>query len=99
MAFYIAKSSHTHGASFFHNDNRASGGKHDEADVKSCSHCQALVRLDKVEHFCAKCEHPVCGPCATKLLSEGCAPFRQKIDQALEAQARRRQFKRVAGIE
>ena len=95
----------TDGAGYLFNDNRASGGKLEEADVLSCNHCQKLLvgrnwRDDG--GWCGSCGQPVCGPCADKILlpldqGGGCVPFVKRVEQALDENYRRKQNERILG--
>lgn len=92
---------HKHNAGYYKNDDRASGGLKTEADIQSCVHCQAVILMQKWKEdggWCGRCSKPICGPCADRMLTKGCEPFIQKIEQALESNFRRQQFRKIAGI-
>ena len=89
-----------HGA--FLNDDTASGGKKTEADILCCKHCQKILFLPPHpsapdNRFCRKCNAPICGPCSTKLQTEGCTPFQKWIDREAEDGYRREQNLRAMG--
>lgn len=91
---------HTSGSGYYSNDDRASGGRKAEADVKTCTHCQAVILMQKWKDdggFCGRCHAPICGPCADRMLTKGCEPFIAQIEKALEADYRRGQFRKLAG--
>lgn len=97
----IITTPHTRGAGYYANDDRASGGIKSEADIRTCPHCQAVIKMQEWKAdatWCMQCAAPVCGPCATRMLTKGCEPFIAKIEQALEADYRRRQFRKLAGL-
>ena len=74
------------GQGYLMNDNRASGGKLEEADVLTCTHCQKVLLNDDWKEdggFCGQCMHPVCGKCADLMLVTGCTPFVKKIEKSL----------------
>jgi len=101
---FIIGTPHTHQAGYYRNDDRNSGGKLAEADIKTCTHCQAVIKMQewKAEGaWCAKCEAPVCGgtnQCAKDTATFGCVPFFKKIEQYAEEQMRFAQFSKLAGL-
>lgn len=89
------------GAGYILADDRNSGGKLDEADAVGCSHCQKLMKKHDWQAdggFCHSCDAPVCGPCATLTLTQGCSPFLRVLETALMKQYRREQNARLMGI-
>ena len=81
------------GAGFYSNDNRASGGCHEEDDLVGCSHCQALIR--KAEWrvhggFCRECDSPLCVFCAEKAVKFGCDNFKRLVERRWEVLQRGR---------
>lgn len=91
----------SHGAGYMLNDNRASGNGVKEADIVSCPHCQALIELALWKEdggFCGKCNKPVCGPCADRMATKGCAPFVKLIEDHLDKVYRQQQNAKVLGI-
>lgn len=94
-----------HGAGYLVNDNTASGHGKQEADVVLCPHCQKVIELSKWRAadggngWCMKCASPICGPCANRLLTEGCKPFMAEIEKMLQRDYARAQFRKVAGLE
>lgn len=95
----------THGHGYLLNDNRASGGALREYDVLCCPHCQAVINAqswkagDGGAGWCMKCAAPICGPCANRMLTEGCKPFMAQIDKLLADDYRRSQFRKLAGLD
>lgn len=94
------------GAGYLHNDNRAAHQGVEEADIVLCPHCQATIRLQDWRKereqggggWCRQCFAPVCGPCLTRMLTEGCQPFIKMVDKALELAYRRKQNQKILGI-
>lgn len=81
---------HTRNSGYYMNDDRNSGGQKAEADIRTCPHCQAVIKMQEwskatVQNFCMKCMAPTCihGGC------EACVPFMKKIQQHIETQLRR----------
>jgi hypothetical protein len=68
-----------------------------EADTTRCRHCPRVLFIHRVPDgvkgsvfaseggFCMKCNGPLCGPCAKKLLTGVCESYKKKIDLALDA--------------
>src|SRR5262249_875543 len=70
------------------------GGAMLESATITCHHCQRIVVLNpnrsRSGGYCRKCDHYICDNCeATRVASGGaCKPFKQVIDEALEAATR-----------
>jgi hypothetical protein len=82
------------------NDNRCSGGVLEEDDILGCSHCQKLMKRPQWQAdggFCHSCDAPLCGPCATRAMKDGCTVFLKTLESALEAQYRKEQYAKIAG--
>jgi Zn ribbon nucleic-acid-binding protein len=77
---------HTRGAGYFlNNQNQSVNDGRQEADIATCKHCQAVIKLQLWKEdggFCGKCMAPICGPCADRMLTHGCEPFIKKIEAA-----------------
>ena len=85
---------------YLQQDNRASGGGVEEADVWTCSHCQAIILVNKWKQeggFCHSCDKPICFTCFEKAKVEGCVPWRKKVDSALENRYRMEQNAKILG--
>lgn len=96
------------GAGYFCNDNTVSGGGKEEADVRTCPHCQAVILMQtwrRVEDgkmnggFCGRCNAPVCGNCNKRLATHGCEPFMEKIEKGLAASEKLKLFRKLAGLD
>jgi len=86
---FIIGTPHTKGAGYFVNDRRLRSRQ--EADVQTCSHCQAVIKMQEWKDdgaWCAKCMKPICVKCGTRALTFGCEPFLKKIEQYAEQQMR-----------
>ncbi|MCS6946262.1 MAG: DUF530 domain-containing protein [Steroidobacteraceae bacterium] len=98
MPYFIRNYSDRKGAGYLINDNRPGGGTLEEYDFHLCSHCQRLIPLHKIEHWCAKCDKAVCDSCASRLVTEGCLPFVKQVEDAMERNYRRSQLVKLLGI-
>lgn len=93
------------GHGFGLSDNRNSGGSFEQFDVLTCKHCQAIINVqnwkagDGGSGYCIRCNAPICGPCADRMLTEGCVPFMKKLDEALDADYRRQQLRKIMGLD
>lgn len=88
------------GHGFLMNDDRASGGEKEEADMVGCKHCLALIKKPDWQAdggFCHCCDAPICGPCADRMQTRGCENFLRVLEGALERKYRRDQLSRVLG--
>jgi len=80
---------HIRGAGYFVNDKNLKTRQ--EADVKTCGHCRAVIKMQewaKVQGgWCSKCSQPLCSQpaCVAQTARLGCVPFTQQIDQAIDA--------------
>jgi hypothetical protein len=91
------------------NDDRTSGGQKAEADIQTCPHCQAVIKLQewkRVEDgkmnggFCMKCNEPMCGPCNHTMQTEGCHPLpRARLDREFDATVKLKQYMKLAGLD
>lgn len=80
---------HTKGAGYLLNDQNTSR-KH-EADIRTCTHCQAVINMQQWKNdgaWCGKCCAPICGAnnpaCAAKTARQGCVPFFKQIERAMK---------------
>lgn len=95
-----------HGIGYLFNDNRASGGGVEEADVLACSHCQKLLIGKNWRDnggFCGQCGQPMCAECADLFLlppdkGGGCRPFIKLIEESLDKDYHRRQMAKMLGV-
>ena len=86
---------------YLSNDNRASGGLHEEDDLLGCKHCQALVKKSewKLEGgFCRACDSPLCATCAPRAQQFGCEVFARTVETVLNEQHRRQQYAKILGV-
>lgn len=91
---------HTKGAGFYKNDDRMSGGKVTEADIQTCSHCQAIVNLQSKDFgWCQREMKPLCHACGIRAHTHGCEPFLKKLEDSLQTEYHKSQFRKIAGLE
>lgn len=101
MSFLIG-TPHNSGSGYYMNDDTASGGVRAEADIKTCTHCQAIIKMQawKLEGaYCAKCAAPICWTCGLRAESEGCVPFNKRLGLHLDASYHDAQRRKLAGLE
>ena len=80
---------YTKGAGYFINDKNLRTRQ--EADVQTCSHCQAVIKMQEWKNsgaWCSKCMKPICVPCGKRLAVFGCEPFIKKIEEHIEKELR-----------
>lgn len=73
-----------------------------EADVQTCSHCQAVILMQQWKDdgaWCGKCMRPICDKCGERAARFGCEPFVKKIEQYAETQMRFQRFSKDAGLD
>lgn len=93
---------HASGAGYFRNDDTPSGGKKEEADVRTCTHCQRVLKMQLWKEegaFCHRCNAPICTECGKRMDKYGCEPFLAKLERSLTEDYHRRQFCKLAGLE
>ena len=94
------------GCGYLINDNRASGGNLEEADVLACNHCQKLlVGKDWRDNggWCGQCGQPMCAECADLFLKPpdeggGCVPFIKIVEENLDKAYHAKQRAKLLGI-
>lgn len=79
---------HARGSGYFVNDKDLASRQ--EADVRTCPHCQAIIKMQEwaaspVQNFCLKCMAPACNNEAC----QDCVPFKRKIEAYIDSQFRR----------
>lgn len=87
---------YTKGSGYFLNDKNLKSRQ--EADIQTCSHCQAVIKMQQWKNdgaWCSKCMKPICLSCGVKAERFGCEPFLKKIEQYAEKQMR---FQKIAGL-
>ena len=80
---------YTKGAGYFVNDKDLKTRQ--EADIRTCAHCQAIIKMQewKVDGaWCGREQKPICAPCGTRAMTFGCEPILKKIEQHAEQQMR-----------
>jgi hypothetical protein len=78
---------HTHNAGYYRNDDRVAGGQLSEADIQTCTHCQAIIKMQEWREngaWCSRCSAPICLFCGHRALTFGCEPFVKKLEQELK---------------
>lgn len=94
---------------YYLSDNRASGGKREEAALIGCNHCQKTMMRGNVSNplpdtwandggWCSCCNGAVCAQCADRMLEHGCEVFVKKVDQQLAGLYHREQNAKILGI-
>jgi len=80
---------HTKGAGYFVNNQDMRSRQ--EADIQTCAHCQAVIKMQEWRQKGAWCpqEHkPLCLPCGKRAVTYGCEPFLKKLEAVFERQMR-----------
>ncbi len=101
MTFSIG-TPHLKGAGYFLNNKDLNVSEREEADVQTCSHCQAVIKMQEWKKngaWCGKCMKPLCLQCGKRAQIFGCEPFIKKLEQIAEKQMRFERFKKDAGLE
>ena len=99
---FIIGTPHARGAGYYRNDDRLSGGTLSEADVLTCPHCQAVVKLQEWKvrgGFCRRCDAPVCFACYVRVKTYGCEPFLKLFERQVDAVVKYEQYLKRAGLE
>lgn len=101
MTFVIG-TPHTHNSGYYKNDDRLSGGRLSEADVQSCTHCQAVIKMQewRIEGaWCSKCSAPICVNCGARAVVYGCEPFLAQLEKYFDSTIKYQQHLKIAGLE
>jgi hypothetical protein len=87
VTFHIG-TPYTNGAGYFINDKNLRTRQ--EADVQTCSHCQAVLLMQEWQRrgaWCGKCMKPLCLQCGKRTKVFGCEPFSEKFGRFVEKEA------------
>jgi hypothetical protein len=98
---------HTKGAGYLiNNQNLGVGQGREEADIRTCPHCQKIINMQEWKHdgaWCPQCAAPICGNANPVCVAEnklfGCVPFLKKLEIFTRGQVTLRMFKRLAGLD
>jgi len=94
---------HTRNSGYYLSDNRAAGDGKREADIRTCTHCQAIIKMQAWKDegaFCRECFAPICVNCGTEMKATGvCVPFMKRIDLFTDTLVKYQQHLKIAGLE
>jgi hypothetical protein len=99
---------HTKGAGYFVNGlNLTPNQGREEADIRTCPHCQYVIKMQEWKNdgaWCYKCNAPVCGTTGNPLCVEerrtyGCMPFMKKLELFTKGQVALTAFRKLAGLD
>lgn len=101
MTFRIG-TPHKHNAGYFVNDQALRTRQ--EAHVQTCTHCQAIIKMEEWKHeggWCAKCQAPLCNTpqCMARTALEGCVPFLARLEREVGASMRFANIRKLAGLD
>jgi hypothetical protein len=99
---FIIGTPHTKNAGYLGAETGGHNNRKVEADIKTCTHCQAAINMTVWKEdgaWCGKCQAPICGPCGDKMLTQGCLPYVKRLEMILESDEQRAQLRRILGIE
>lgn len=80
---------YTKGAGYFLNDKELRTRQ--EADVRTCTHCQGVIKMQEWKDqgaWCGKCFAPICDKCGERAAIHGCEPFMKKLEAFAKSQMR-----------
>lgn len=101
MAFIIG-TPHTKGSGNLQANTGGHRNRKIEGDVKTCTHCQTVIIMQAWKEdggWCGRCQAPICGPCADRMLTHGCEPFIAQIEKGLNKAYKLEQMRKVAGLD
>lgn len=92
---------HTRGAGYKINNKNLNVSCREEADIRTCPHCQTVIemqawRKNAHAYFCTCCMAPTCDK---PFCNDGCFPFIKQLEQAFELGQKLQQFKKLAGTD
>lgn len=90
MTFSIG-TPHIKGAGYLLNNKNLSPLQRQEADIQTCAHCQAVIKMQEWKTNGAWCQQemkPLCLKCGKRSQVFGCEPIMRKIEQVAEMQMR-----------
>ena len=96
----------TKGAGYLINHKNRNVSQREEADIRTCAHCQRIINMQKWKldgAFCHKCNAPICGndnpACVLENKLFGCMPFMKKLEAFTRGQVSAASFKKLAGLD
>jgi hypothetical protein len=99
----------TRGAGYLINNQALGVGQgRQEADIRTCPHCEAIIDMQKWKNdgaWCSRCDAPVCGggngnpACVAERRLLGCVPFLRKLEKWTRGQTSLAMFRRLAGLD
>ena len=99
---FIIGTPHAKGAGYLQANTGGHNNRQTEADIRTCTHCQTVINLSLWKDdggYCSRCQAPICGQCADRMLTHGCEPFIAQIERACEVRHSLEQFRRLAGLD
>ena len=101
---FIVGTPHTHNAGYLLNNQNFATAKREEADIRTCTHCQAVIKMQEWKEdgaWCGKCNTPVCsgGACGRYFEHHGCRPYLKFLEQLIGDEYQLQQFRRLAGLD
>jgi len=90
MTMYIGTAL-TKGAGYLLNGEKLNVSQREEADIRTCTHCQRVIKLQEWRQrgaWCNRCFAPICIPCGVEMQTKGCTPFLKKIEAIAEQMLR-----------
>ena len=91
---------HIRGAGYFMNYDPDRG--REEADIRTCTHCQAILKMQEWKNagaWCHKCSAPICHLCGSKMVLYGCTPFVAQLDQLVRQSESLSKYLKDLGLE
>lgn len=76
----------------------------EESHIRTCSHCQAVIKLEEWKEdggWCSRCNAPVCSEahCVAQTAKLGCIPFIKLIEAEGNARVKLAQHLKIAGLD
>lgn len=101
---FIIGTPFSRGGGYFLNNKELKQSQRQEADIRTCPHCQAIIKLQEWKingGWCGKCQAPLCNnpTCVAETAKYGCVPFFKKFERHLEHQALIEKFIKSEGQE
>lgn len=82
---------YTKGAGYLLDGQKLNVSKREEADIRTCTHCQVVIKMQEWKDqgaWCGKCFAPICDKCGERAAIHGCEPFLKKLEAFAESQMR-----------
>lgn len=100
MTFFIG-TPHSKGAGYYVNGLNLNVSQRQEADIRTCTHCERIIDLTLWKSkgaWCNRCAAPICFNCGTRMKLYGCENFLRRLEAFTATQIKYEKYLVEAGF-